>query len=121
MKKGYRQAYTDGIVTISENITIPTDFGAWNNADGLGKLKAVCKLRYEEKTARQEDLEYAERHEATLNMKIKTPLCKKVKEGMEAVIKFTIYHIYRIDLDNHEKTMYLYLNEVRKADGIEFE
>ena len=94
--------------------TAPSSFGAKKNAKGLSGLDPAVKVRFETMNAREEDIEWAERHDITLSMKVRVPSCDQIKNGMEAVVELTQYHINRIDLDKKNNAMFLYLTEVRK-------
>lgn len=114
-RKQVIEGYTDGVVSMYENDkTNVSSFGAVKNPQSIDNLELVVKLRFNIKTSRDIDIEFAEAHGRTLSMKVVTPICKAVESLQYAVIGNTLYTAYKVDYDDVEKEMYLYLEEVRK-------
>jgi SPP1 family predicted phage head-tail adaptor len=72
------------------------------------------KLAYEECSKRQQDLDFAESHGKTLNMKIKTRLITNINSNQKIIIIDDLYDIIYIDYDNKKQEMYFYLERVRQ-------
>lgn len=112
--KRYQQKYTDGIVHIYEDVSPASSFGAKTNVDSMDDLNLICSLRFQEAARRQQDLAWAEMVEINLTRKVKTPLCKLVQSGHQALIGQTLYNISQLDTSLETNELYLYLTEVRK-------
>jgi hypothetical protein len=114
-KRQIRGPYTDGIVSVyAGKESNKSSFGAVQNVLSRSDMVLIVKLRFNSKSKRDSDLEFAEAHGRSLSMKICTPLCRAVEVNQYAVIENMLYSIYDADYDDTEKEMYLYLEEVRK-------
>lgn len=106
--------YNSGLVTIVEDESQPTDFAAPLNTVSARDTKTIVKLAYDEKSKRDEDIQFAESKGRTLSMKIKTRLVKDVNTSHKAIIYNTLYSIIKLDHDTTKGEMYFYLEEERK-------
>ena len=105
MLKSRFSNYNDGIVYIVRKKTKSTNFNAAKNALSRDDLEDVVKLAYEEKSKRDEDVEFASSQGRTLSLKIKTR-SYKVDPTLKAIAGDTLYSI-------------IYLEEERKlSDGV---
>ena len=77
-------------------------------------LEFIVTLAYEECSKRQQDLDFAESHNKTLNLKIKTRLFNGLNSNQKIVILDELYDIIYIDADRKKQEMYFYLERVRK-------
>lgn len=113
--KEARKGYIDGIVMLYE---IKSDhvssFNATKNAVDRNDLNPIAVLRYNIKTKRDTDLNFAEAHDRTLSLKVVTPFCGKAEADQYAITDGVLYTIYHVDHERAEDCMYLYLEEVRK-------
>ena len=110
MLKSRFSNYNDGIVYIVKKKQKSTDFNAAKNALSRDDLEEVVKLAYEEKSKRDEDIEFASSQGRTLSLKIKT---------RKAIAGDTLYSIIKLDHDRAKQEMYIYLEEERKlSDGV---
>lgn len=112
-QKRYNQTYNDGVVSILADKTALTSFGAAVNPIGSNDLGLVTSLCYQLMSCRQQDQAWAEQRQVTLDLKISTPLCGLVQEGMSAQVGHILYYISKLDVDRQNQIMYLYLSEVR--------
>lgn len=106
--------YNDGILYVCEAKKTEIDFGAMKNAKQKEDLRKVLKLAYEERTKRDEDLQFAESRNRALSIKVKTRLFEKVNATHKVMIKDVLYSVIYIDQDKANKEMYFYLEEERK-------
>ena len=107
--------YNDGMLYVCSYSE--TSDGAYNvkrNPKNVTDLIKELKLAYEEKSKRNEDIEYAESHDMMLSLKVKTRLRPEVDRMKLILIEDTLYSIVNIDLDRSNEEMYLYLEEMRK-------
>jgi hypothetical protein len=72
----------------------------------------VVKLDYEESAKREQDLEFAEQHDFTLSMKVRTRFVEPVDSKCKAVIDRALYDVSYIDKTRTE--MWLFLEFIRK-------
>lgn len=105
--------YNSGIVNIVEDKSEPTDFGAPLNTIKASDTKTIVKLAYDEKSKRDEDIQFAESMGRTLSLKIKTRLVKGINTSHKAIIGNTLYSIIKLDHDTSKRELYLYLEEER--------
>ena len=118
MLKSRFSLYNDGIVYIVRKKPKSTNFNAAKNALSRDDLEEVVKLAYEEKSKRDEDVEFASSQGRTLSLKIKTR-SYKVDPTLKAIAGDTLYSIIKLDHDRAKQEMYIYLEEERKlSDGV---
>ena len=108
--------YNDGYIRVYEEIPIRTDFGAKENVKSEENLKFIVKLAYEECSKRQQDLEFAEASDRTLNLKVKTRFYDNLKNEYKIIEENTLYDIIYIDVDRKNRELYFYLEEVRSLE-----
>lgn len=101
--------YNDGIVKFYRRITE-------KNVRGLEDLEYVSRLAFDEKTIRQEDMEFAQQYDKQLTLKIATPDDGNMDTSRCAVVGDVIYAIIDIDRDRRKSELYFYLQEIRKID-----
>lgn len=106
--------YNDGFIYVYEEKEKKSNFAAPVNVTGKEQMREVMKLAYEETYKREKDLEFAQSHNKSLSMKVKTRLHEKVKKYHKIVVADTLYDIFEIDYDRKKQEMYLYMEEVRK-------
>lgn len=104
--------YNDGVVLIYRDTDRRSNFGAKLNANSLDDLKYIAKLSYAEQSKRQQDMEFAESMQFSLDLKIKTRCIRGVDNKCKCVIGDTLYDISYIDATRTE--MYLYLHKIDK-------
>lgn len=107
-KKKQIHSYNDGIVRLYRKKTE-------KSVKGMEDLEYLSKLPFDEKTLRQEDVEFALQNDAKLSVKIATPDDGNDDTKRVAVIGNIIYAIIRIDRDRSENELYFHLEEVRKV------
>lgn len=107
--------YNDGMLYVCESKKKEIDFGATKNARSEEDLVKILKLAYEEKTRRDEDLQFAESQGRSLSLKVKTRL-RDIDSMHKILIEGKLYSIIYIDKDRNNKEMYLYLEEERKIE-----
>ena len=118
MPKSKFSRYNDGVVYIyREEEGRKTDFSAKKNVKALEDMEYIVKLTFEEASKREQDIEFAQQHDFTLSLKIKTPLVKTVDSKCKAVIDGYLYDISYIDPDRKKSEMWLYLQGVREIDS----
>ena len=106
--------YNDGVVSIYREKERQTDFNASLNVAALDDMEFVAKLAFEESAKREQDIEFAQQHDFTLSLKVRTRLLKCVDNKCKAVIDGYLYDISYIDKNRSE--MWLYLEGVRQID-----
>lgn len=102
-------SFNDGVVELYEKRTE-------KNVKDLNDLTYLSKLRFDEKSLRQQDIEFAQQQNKQLSLKIATPDDGNTDPSRIAVIGNVIYAIIRIDRDRTARQLYFYLQEVRKVD-----
>ena len=105
--------YNDGMLYVCGQRQQDTDFSAVKNARSMKDLNKILKLAYEEKSKRDEDIQFAESIGRSLSMKVKTRSHEKVDSTKKITIGDKLYSIINIDHDRTTKEMYLYLEEER--------
>lgn len=108
MAKKKLSSYSDGIAKIYKKKKIE------RNVKSLDDLEYLGFLCFEEKSKRQQDIEFAEQLGANLKMKIATPDNGDMDSGRNIVIDDVIYAIIYIDRNKQKRELYFYLEEVRK-------
>ncbi len=111
MPRKKMSSYSDGIAKFYEKKDIK------KNVRSLNDLKYLGFLYFDEKSKRQEDIDFAEQIGATLKMKIVTPDDGNQDSSRNIVIGNVIYSIIYIDRDKAKKELYFYLEELRKIEG----
>ena len=107
--------YNDGVVSIYREKERRTDFNASLNVSVLDDMEFVAKLAFEESAKREQDMEFAQQHDFTLSLKIRTRLLKCVDNKCKAIIDGYLYDISYIDKDRKE--MWLYMEGVKQIDS----
>ena len=74
------------------------------------------ELAYEECSKRQQDLDFAESNDRTLNVKVKTRFYKNINNEYKVTIENTLYDIIYIDEDRKNRELYFYLEEVTEVE-----
>lgn len=115
MRKKQVKKYNDGIVHIYREKARYTDFNAKKNVSALDDMKFIVKLAFEEVSKREQDLEFAEQHDFSLSLKIRTRFVSGVDNKCKAVINGYLYDVSHMDKTKTE--MWLYLEEVRQIDS----
>ncbi len=115
MSKNKFSKYNDGVVLLYREKPRQTNFSAHQNVSTIDDLEFIVKLDFEEVSKRQQDIEFAEQMDFSLNLKVKTPYCKDVNNKCKAVIDGYLYDVSHIDKTKNE--MWLYLEEVKKLDS----
>lgn len=105
--------YNDGVVFIYRDKERMTDFNARRNATTLDDMEYIGKLDYEEMSKREQDLDFAEKMDFSLSMKIKTRFVRAVDNKCKAVIDGYLYDISYIDKSKTEQ--FLYMEQIRKV------
>lgn len=110
MNKPRFALYNDGMVSIYREKEKRSSFSAKINAVSLDDLEFIAKLAYAETSKREQDLEFAEQHSFSLELKVKTRFIKGVDSKCKAVINGKLYDIAYVDTTRTE--LYLYMQEV---------
>lgn len=103
--------YNDGIAKFYEKKD------SCKNVKSLDDLNYLGFLYFEERSKRQEDVEFAEQQGNQLTLKISTPDDGNMDNHRNVVIGNVIYSIINIDRDKEKRELYFYLEEVRKIAG----
>lgn len=109
------ETFNDGFVRVYREKPRPTDFNAKRNVATIDDMVFIARLDFEEKSRREQDLQFAEQNDFNLSLKIKTRLLKDIDNKCKAVIDGTLYDVSYLDKTRTE--MYFYLSEVRKIDS----
>lgn len=112
MQKPRFSRYNDGVVSFYREKPNRSNFGARINPTALDGLDFIAKLAFSEESKRQQDLEFADSMQFSLDMKIKTRYIKGIDNKCKAVINGYLYDISYIDTTRTE--MYLYMQGVDK-------
>lgn len=113
MQKNKFSRFNDGVVSIYRDKERMTDFNARRNSTTLADMDFIAKLDYEEMSKREQDLDFAEKMDFSLSMKVKTRFVKSVDNKCKAVIDGYLYDISYIDKTKAE--MFLYMEQIRKV------
>ena len=113
-QKSRFSTFNDGVLWICEPESASSDFGAVKNTLKKDQLVKLGKLDYKKMSKRDQDLDFAERRDRTLNTKVKCRLRTWLTSSHQILIGNMLYSIIYIDMDNNAQEMYLYLEEVRK-------
>ena len=107
--------YNSGVLYICLPPSEKSSFNAAKNAVRSADLERIEKLDYEEKAKRLEDMEFAQRDDHTLSLKVKTRYLSKCADTKyQVLIGDRLYGIIKIDPDKAAGEMYLYLEEIRR-------
>lgn len=101
--------YTDGVMGLYRKITE-------KNVRGMEDLEYLSKLAFDEKSIRQEDIEFAMQQDKKISLKLVTPDDGNMDTSRCVVIGNSIYGIIHIDRDKKKRELYFYLQEIRKID-----
>lgn len=106
------QTYNDGVLILYEDHAERNSFGARNNEANLEKL---CKLRFQEMSQRQKDLEFAQQEGFSLALKVKTPFCSLVKRNkkFKIIIDTSLYDVSYYD--DNKTSLFFYLEYIREV------
>lgn len=107
------KVYNDGVAILCEEKTKKTDFSAKINPKERKDLKEVAQIPYGNVSIRENDLNFAEREERMISMKIRIPYCPYVNKKKYMVIGGILYFIYSIDISKDKREMYVSLEETR--------
>lgn len=110
MKGRKKNSYSDGIAEFYKKKDIK------KNVRSLDDLEYLGFLYYDEKTKRQQDIEFAEQLGNHLELKIVTPDDGNMDANRNVIIEDVIYAIIHIDGDKEKKELYFYLEEVRRIE-----
>lgn len=99
--------YNDGVVSIYREKDRRSNFGAKINVASLKDMDFVAKLAFAEMSKRQQDQEFAESMQFSLDLKIKTRFCKGIDNKCKAVIDGYLYDIVYVDATKTELFCYL--------------
>lgn len=110
MQKKKISSYGDGIAKFYCKKDIE------KNVKSLDDLEYLGFLCFEEKSKRQQDIEFAEQLGAKLTMKIATPDDGCMDSNRNILIDGVIYAIIYMDRDKLKNELYFYLEEVRRID-----
>ena len=105
--------FNDGYIRICKEIPQKTDFGAKKNIKDMDNLSFIVKLAFQECSKREQDLQFAESSDRTLNLKVKTRLFKGVTSEHKVILNGVLYDIIYIDEDRVNREMYFYLERVK--------
>ena len=108
--------YNDGYIRIYKEKNKESDFGARENIKSIDDLEFIVKLAYKECSKRQQDLDFAESNDRTLNVKVKTRFYKNINNEYKVTIENTLYDIIYIDEDRKNRELYFYLEEVTEVE-----
>lgn len=106
MAKRQVRKYNDGVVKFYRKLTD-------KNVKSMDDLEYLGKLRFEERSIRNSDVEYALQHDKKLSLKISTPDDGNMDTTRIAIVENIVYAIIHIDRDREKKELYFYLQEVR--------
>lgn len=106
------RTYNDGFVHIYREKERMTDFSAKRNVDTANDMDFVVKLAFEESSKREQDIEFADQHDFSLNMKVRTRLRSNVDNKCKAVIDGYLYDVSYVDKNREE--MWLYLEGIKR-------
>lgn len=107
MLKKKQNNYNDGVMSLYKKITE-------KNVRGLEDLEYLSKLAFDEKSIRQEDVEFAMQQDKKLSLKLVTPDDGNMDTSRCAVIDDVIYGIIHIDRDKKKNELYFYLQEIKR-------
>ena len=107
------KTYNDGVAVLCEAKKKETDFNAKINPKTKDDFEEITPIPFGNVSVREEDLDFAEREERTISMKIRVPYCPYVKKKKYFMIGEILYFIYSTDVSKDKTEMYLSLEETR--------
>ena len=105
--------YNDGVAILCEVKKKETDFNAKINPKTKDDFEKITPIPFGNVSVREEDLDFAEREERTISMKIRVPYCLYVKKKKYLMIGEILYFIYSTDVSKDKTEIYLSLEETR--------
>ena len=114
MQKKQIPVYNDGVALICNLKKKERDFNAHINPVTLDDLEIKGRVCFEISSIRVEDMDFAERMEKKLTLKIKTPYCPLVSKKNKMLIKKVLYNIFRIDPSSDKTELFIYMEEERE-------
>ena len=112
MSKYEPRVYNDGVCFIVKENESSTSFAAKKNGKKIEDFEKLFRLMFEEKSIREQDIDFAEANSRTLNRKIKTQLVTGWKSTNKIIIENVLYDIINADIDRKNREIYFYLEEV---------
>lgn len=106
--------FNDGVLFICKPDSDQSDFNAVKNPTRKSDLTRIMKLNYQEKSKRDQDLDFAESQGRVLTMKVMTRLHESVTKSHQVLIDDCLYGIINVDKDRNKQEMYFYLEEIRR-------
>ena len=107
MSKLKLSKYNDGVVFIYREKERMTDFSAKKNVSILEDMDFVAKLDFGESSIRQQDLDFAEQNDFSLEYKIRTRYVNSIDNKCKAVINNYLYDVSHVDKNREEMWIYL--------------
>lgn len=107
MQRNEFARYNDGVVFLYREKKRESSFSAKKNAVSLEHLDFIAKMAFAELSKREQDLEFAQQHSFSLDMKIKIRNIKGVDNKCKAVINGYLYDISYLDITKTEIFLYL--------------
>lgn len=115
MPNNYKpRVYNDGVCYIVNEKKAPSSFAAKQNGTSENDFNKIVKLMFAEMSIREQDFDFAEARDRTVNRKIKTILVESVKAWEKVIIGSMLYDVIYADFDRANNEMFLYLEEVRE-------
>lgn len=111
MSKFKFERYNDGMVSVYREKERQTTFSAKQNVSSVDDMDFIVKLAFEESAKREQDIEFAEQHDFSLTLKIRTRYVNNVDNKCKAVIDNYLYAVSHVDKTRTE--MWLYLEGVK--------
>lgn len=113
MIKSRFQTYNHGVLYICESVADDSDFRAVRNPRAHDDIVKIQKLDYSEATKREQDLDFAESADKSLDIKVKTRYHGSATTDRQVLIGSDLYDIFQVDLDADKTNMFLFLEKVR--------
>lgn len=111
-------AYRDGYVKfVQHKESAASTFGAFTNTRSAADYDVIVRLAYDRMTIREQDHEFAESIDKTLNLKIRCPYRSEVNSKLQAVIGDMLYDVYQVDPDINGMKMFVYMQENRRLES----
>lgn len=115
MNKTKFSRYNDGVVFIYREKEKRSNFAAKENVSDLDDMDFVAKLDFEQASKREQDITFAEQHDFSLSLKIKTRHLSSVDNKCKAVIDGYLYDVAYVDKNRIE--MWLYLEGIKELNA----
>ena len=113
MIKSRFQTYNHGVLYICESVADDSDFRAVRNPRAHDDIVKIQKLDYSEATKREQDLDFAESADKSLDIKVKTRYHGSTTTDRQVLIGSDLYDIFQVDWDADKTNMFLFLEKVR--------